>query len=72
MTFEMDVEVRPEFAVAEYKGLKVKRPVKTIRDQDVEARSGRFLERYAQIVPKLEGAARDRRLSHGRSHVPEA
>ena len=58
MTFEMDVEVRPEFAVAEYKGLKVKRPIKAIRDQDVEARLGRFLERYAQIVPKLEGAAR--------------
>src|SRR5208283_4549697 len=58
MTFEMDVEVRPEFAVAEYKGLKVMRPIKTIGDQDVEARLGRFLERYAQIVPKLEGAAR--------------
>ncbi|MGZ3488128.1 MAG: trigger factor [Isosphaeraceae bacterium] len=58
MTFEMDVEVRPEFAAAEYKDLKVKRPIKAIRDQDVEARLGRFLERYAQIVPKLEGAAR--------------
>ncbi len=58
MTFEMDVEVRPEFAVAESMGLKVQRPIKTIRDQDVEARLGRFLERYAQIVPKLEGAAR--------------
>jgi trigger factor len=58
MAFEMDVEVRPEFAVAEYKGQKVKRPVKSIREEDVEARLGRFLERYAQIVPKLEGAAR--------------
>jgi len=58
MAFEMDVEVRPEFAVAEYKGQKVKRPVKSIREADVEARLGRFLERYAQIVPKLEGAAR--------------
>ena len=58
MSFEMEVEVRPEFAVAEYKGLKVKRPVKAIRDQDVEVQLGRFLERYAQIVPKLEGAAR--------------
>jgi len=57
MAFEMDVEVRPEFAVAEYKGQKVKRPVKSIREEDVEARLGRFLERYAQIVPKLEGAA---------------
>jgi len=58
MTFEMDVEVRPEFTVAEYKGLKAKRPIKTISDHDVEVRLGRFLERYAQIVPKLEGAAR--------------
>ena len=57
MTFEMDVEVRPEFEVAEYKGLKVKRPVKAIREQDVDAQFARFLERYAQIVPKLEGAA---------------
>jgi trigger factor len=57
MTFEMDVEVRPEFQVAEYQGLKVKRPIKSIREQDVEAQLGRFLERHAQIVPKLEGAA---------------
>src|SRR5271166_4656697 len=63
MTFEMDVEVRPEFAVAEYKGLKVKRPVKTIRDQDVEARLARFLERYAQIVPKFEGQPRSAIIS---------
>ena len=58
MTFEMEVEVRPEFAVGEYKGLKVKRPIKAIREQDVETRLGRFLERYSQIVPKLEGAAK--------------
>ncbi len=57
MVFEMEVEVKPDFTLPDYKGLKVKRPVKTIREQDVEARLGRFLERYAQIVPKLEGAA---------------
>jgi trigger factor len=57
MTFEMDVEVRPEFQVVDYQGLKVKRPQKTIGEQDVEAQLGRFLERHAQIVPKLEGAA---------------
>ena len=58
MAFEMEVEVRPDFQVAEYRGLKVKRPVKAIREQDVEAQFSRFLERYAQIVPKLEGAAK--------------
>ena len=55
MTFEMDVEVRPEFAAAEYKDLKVKRPIKAIRDQDVEARLGRFLERYAKSFPSSRG-----------------
>ncbi len=58
MAFEMEVEVRPDFEVADYQGLKVKRPVKTITEQDVEAQLDRFLERYSQIVPKLEGAAK--------------
>ena len=58
MSFEMEVEVRPDFEVAEYKSLKVKRPVKTIREPDVDAQLSRFLERYAQVVPKLEGEAR--------------
>ncbi len=65
MTFEMDVEVRPEFAVAEYKGLKVKRPIKTIRDQDVEIRLGRFLERLCPDRSQARGGSQDRRLSHG-------
>ena len=48
----------PIFRSPSTSGLKVKRPVKTIREQDVEAQLERFLERHAQIVPKLEGAAR--------------
>jgi len=57
MEFEMDVEVRPDFAVPAYKALTVKRPVKTIGDADVETQFTAFLERYAQLVPKLEGGA---------------
>jgi trigger factor len=57
MRFEMDVEVRPEFDLPAYKDLTVKRPVKTIGDADVEAQLKLFLERYAQVVPKLEGGA---------------
>jgi trigger factor len=57
MRFEMDVEVRPDFAAPAYKALKVKRGVKTITDTDVEAQLTQFLERYAQLVPKLEGGA---------------
>ena len=57
MAFDMEVEVRPEFAVPAYQGLKVKRPVRTVTDKDVDGQYERFLERYAQVVPKLEGGA---------------
>ena len=57
MLFEMDVEVRPEFPLPAYKALSVKLPVKTITDADVDAQMKTFLERYAQMVPKLEGGA---------------
>jgi trigger factor len=57
MRFEMDVEVRPDFALPEYKSLTVHRPVKTLTEADVDAQLKLFLERYGEIVPKLEGGA---------------
>ncbi len=57
LRFEMELEVRPEFNLPAYKALTVQRPVKTINDADVDAQLARFLERYAQLVPKLEGSA---------------
>ena len=57
MRFEMDIEVRPEFAVPAYKALTINRPSKTITDGDVELQLTQFLERHAQLVPKLEGGA---------------
>jgi len=57
LRFEMEVEVRPEFALPAYKALTVDRPVKTLTDADVDAQLKLFLERYAQMVPKLEGGA---------------
>jgi trigger factor len=57
MMFEMDLEVRPDFPLPAYKALSVKRPVKTIEDADVDAQLRLFLERHAQLVPKLEGGA---------------
>jgi trigger factor len=57
LEFEFDVEVQPDFALPEYKDLVVKRPVRKITDRDVDAQLKSFLERYAQIVPKLEGGA---------------
>jgi trigger factor len=57
MKFEMDLEVRPEFSLPDYKSLSVKRPVKEITEADVDKQLKSFLERYAQMVPKLEGSA---------------
>lgn len=57
MEIELDVEVQPDFEAPEYKDLIVKRPVRTITGADVETQYRSFLERYAQIVPKLEGGA---------------
>lgn len=57
MVLEIDVEVQPDFEVPEYKDLTVNRPVRTITDADVEGQYKAFLERYAQVVPKLEGGA---------------
>ncbi len=55
--FEMDVEVQPEFALPQYKGLSIRRPVRPVLESDVDAQVANFLERYAQEVPKLEGGA---------------
>jgi trigger factor len=57
MNYEIDVEVRPQFALADYKGLTLKRPVRPISEADIDTHLQRYLERYGQIVPKLEGAA---------------
>ena len=57
MNFEMDVEVRPQFELPDYTGLKVKRPVAELTDKHVDEQLTRFLEGHGQIVPKLEGAA---------------
>jgi trigger factor len=56
-TYEFDVEVRPEFDLPNYKGLNLKRPVRTFSDADVEAEERRILAPHGQLVPKPEGNA---------------
>ncbi|MBV9124895.1 MAG: trigger factor, partial [Planctomycetes bacterium] len=57
LIYEFDVEVRPEFDLPNYKGLKLRRPVRTFNDQDVEEEERRILGRVGQLVPKPEGNA---------------
>jgi trigger factor len=53
--YEFEVEVRPEFDLPNYKGLKLKRPTRTFTDADVAKEERRILSRYGQLVPKEQG-----------------
>ncbi|MBX9680893.1 MAG: trigger factor [Gemmataceae bacterium] len=54
--YEFEVEVRPQFDLPEYKGIKLKRPSRTFSDADVEAEEKKTLASFGQLIPK-EGAA---------------
>jgi trigger factor len=56
MTFEFTIEVRPEFDMPEWKGLKLKRLTREFTDQDVAEQLEQMLARYGQLVP-FDGAA---------------
>jgi trigger factor len=55
-TYQFDVEVRPEFDLPDYKGLKIERPVRDLTAADVDAYTARFLDQYAQLTPVDEPA----------------
>jgi trigger factor len=57
LIYEFEVEVRPEFDLPNYKGLKIRRPIHTFTPDDVEAEERRILIPYGQVVPKPEGKA---------------
>jgi trigger factor len=57
MVYEFDVEVRPEFDLPNYKGLRLRRPVQTFTEVDVDKEMSRILAPHGQLVPKEEGAA---------------
>jgi trigger factor len=57
MVYEFDVEVRPQFDLPNYKGLKLKRPVHSFTDEEVVAEERRLLAPYGQVVPKPAGNA---------------
>jgi len=54
MVFEFDIEVRPEFDVPVWKGIKIDRPQHQYSDAEVEERLNELLSRYGQLE-KHEG-----------------
>lgn len=57
LVYEFDVEVRPQFELPNYKGIKLKRQTYTFTDADVKREEKRLLEPHGQIVPKGDDAA---------------
>lgn len=53
--YEFDVEVRPEFDLPDYKGMRLRKPVHKFTDKDIKDEMRRLLEPEGSLVPK-EGA----------------
>ncbi len=50
--YEFEVEVRPQFELPEYKGLQLRRPIRTFVETDVDREMKRILGNFGQLVPK--------------------
>jgi trigger factor len=57
MVYEFEVEVRPEFELGEFKGLKLNRAVREFTDADIAAEEKRLLSNMGTLTPKTEGGA---------------
>ena len=55
MTFEFNIEVRPEFELPEWKGLKLERQVHDYTDEEIDRHLQTLLARYGRLTNK-EGA----------------
>jgi trigger factor len=51
MTFEFDLEVRPEFDSPKWQGLKVERPTRDITEKDIDTRLQNILSQRGQLTP---------------------
>lgn len=57
LTFEFSIEVRPEFDLPKWKGLKIKRPMHEFTAEDIDGHIEQMLAKYGQLVPHEDAAA---------------
>jgi len=55
LVYEFEVEVRPQFDLPNYKGLKIRRPVHIYTEEEVAQEKRRLLAPHGQVVPKENG-----------------
>ena len=51
MTYEFDIEVRPDFSLPEWKGLKLERPEHEFSDAEVDDRISKLANQFSDMVP---------------------
>ncbi len=51
LTFEFDLEVRPEFDVPDWKGMRIEKPVRQIDQADIDRHLARMLADRGRLVP---------------------
>ncbi len=51
MTFEFDLEVRPQFDLPQWKGLQIEKPVREFTDADIDRALKRILTNRGRLVP---------------------
>jgi trigger factor len=56
LVFEFDLEVRPEFDLPQWKGLRLEKPVRQFSDADVDVALQNLLARYGSLTPKDDPA----------------
>jgi trigger factor len=57
LNYEFDIEVAPEFEMPQYKGLKLKRPVRDITEADIDKAQKNVLRNYGTLETKHGPAA---------------
>jgi len=57
LTFEFNLEVRPEFDLPKWKGLAVERPMRQFTEKDVDAELQRSLADHGRLIPQEEPAS---------------
>jgi len=62
LSFEVTVEVRPDFELGEYKGLEVEKVAVEVTDEDVDRALANVLADRATLVPAEDGLSRDEDL----------
>ena len=59
LTYEFDIEVRPEFDMPNWKGLKLERPEHEFSDEDIESNISKLGAQFSDMVPVEEAVQAD-------------